>query len=189
MKRRFSNIGIRQFAAGSMAFMLLCFSAGKAAAEIEIEVDPIAFALKGHSFHVAYAGDENRFDLGIFALELPEDSSNKYFTVFFKGYGVKWDYFGGSVEGGFIGVQASTANVEFEYDDPDDNISKQSTRRRVNNYGVRVGYRFGADGFYITPWISADKNELIGDPVVLAGEEYDLSEISLFPTVHIGYRF
>lgn len=158
-------------------------------AEIEIEIDPIAYALKGHSFHAIYSGSSSRVDLGGFALELPEDSKNKHFTVFFRGYGMKWDYFGSSVDGLFWGIQASTADVYFDFDDPDDALDKASTTRRVNNYGTRVGYRFGTDGLYISPWISVDYNELIGKDVELGNQKYDFQTISFFPTVHVGYRF
>ncbi|MCP4296969.1 MAG: hypothetical protein GY786_15305, partial [Proteobacteria bacterium] len=158
-------------------------------AEVEIEIDPIAYALKGNSLHLIYSGASSRVDLGTFALELPEAEKNENYTVYFKGQGIKWDYFGKSVEGVFWGIQASSTEVNFRFEDPSDSSNTGETNRRVNNYGIRVGYRFGSDGFYITPWISVDKNELLGDDVVLQGEKYDFEETSYFPTVHVGYQF
>lgn len=170
-------------------FMIGAINPFLAQAEIEIEVDPIAFALKGHSFHLIYSAESTRYDLGVFALELPEDSNNEHFTVFFKGSGFKVDYFGSQVDGVFAGIQASATHVDFDYDDPDDDIEEQSAQRVVRNYGVRIGYRFGTDGFYVSPWISVDQNVMEGKDVELAGQTYELKAISFFPTVHVGYQF
>jgi hypothetical protein len=188
MQSIFKNTPMRLMVIGIVSFSF-CLLAGSASAEIEIEVDPFAYALKGHSFHTIYSGDKNRFDLGVFALELPEDGENENFTVIFNGYGVKWDFFGKSINGGFWGIQASSTKMNFEYNDPDDGLSSETTTRVVNNYGIRLGYRFGTDGFYLTPWISVDKNEMIGEEVELSGVKYKLKPISIFPTVHLGYRF
>lgn len=176
----------------SLCFAMIWFSTllcQNAFAEIEIEIDPIAFGLKGYSFHVAYAVKKTRFDIGVFALELPEDSNNENFTVSFTGYGAKWDYVGDRVDGMFWGVEAGTSIVNFKYDNPDSSLSNEETTRTLNTYGLRFGYRIGIDGFYITPWLGINSANLIGDDVTLGGETYDQQEIIFFPTVHIGYRF
>ncbi len=170
--------------------IVLFWSGGgtSAYATIEIEIDPIAFALKGYSFHLIYSDDSNRFDVGVFALELPEDSRNEHYTVSFQGTGVKWDYFGDSVDGFFAGLEASTNEVLFEYDDLDDDLPKEDTTETLTTYGVRFGYRIGTDGLYLTPWLGINAAEL-ADDVELGGQKYEQRSVIFFPTVHIGYRF
>ena len=156
---------------------------------LEIEVDPLAFALKGYSFHVIFPFENSRIDSGFFGLELPENSKNEYYTVRFDGYGLKWDYIGNSIEGMFFGVEAARSMVTLQYDRPNDGLSLQETTRQMTTYGFRIGYRFGKEGFYISPWLGISKADLSGAPVKLSGSEYRQEEIVLFPTVHIGYRF
>lgn len=67
--------------------MLLIPQRGWAA--VEMEVDPIAYGLEGYSFHLNLAGEGARFDMGVFALELPEDKDNPNYTVSFEGAGIK----------------------------------------------------------------------------------------------------
>ncbi|MGK0291330.1 MAG: hypothetical protein ACI86H_002797 [bacterium] len=168
---------------------LLCSFGQNAFAEIELEIDPIAYVLKGYSFHVAYAGKSTRLDAGFFALELPKDSTNENYTVSFEGSGLKLDYIGNRIDGFFSGIQYSRAKVKFIYDDSEDNLTEEETSRYIKNYGVRIGYRFGKKGLYLSFWVSVDYNKLEGDDVILGGKEYDFKDITFFPTVHIGYRF
>ncbi len=167
-----------------LLFLLLCAS-GSAQAAIELETDPIAFALKGHSAHLAFAGSGFRLDVGAFGLELPEDQNNPNYTVEMNGQGLKLDYYGDKIDGWFSGIEAGKATLDFSNSlDP-----TSTTSRDLSNYGFRVGYRFGTEGFYITPWIGFDKFTNHGDPVILGGEEYQFKDLQIFPTVHLGYSF
>ena len=61
--------------------------------------------------------------------------------------------------------------------------------------GLRTGYRFDLfsesetfGGLYVTPWVSAsyifDHEE-----VTIAGENYEVGSVKVFPTLHVGWRF
>jgi hypothetical protein len=56
--------------------------------------------------------------------------------------------------------------------------------------GVRGGYRLplGGSGLYVAPWIGASY-DFDGDDVVIGGKEFDRPLVTLFPTLHIGWRF
>ncbi|MDX2470799.1 MAG: hypothetical protein QNL04_09535 [SAR324 cluster bacterium] len=154
-------------------------------AEIEFETDPIAFALKGHSAHIAFAGGGYRLDLGTYGLELPEDTNNPDYTVVMTGQGFKLDYYGEKLDGWFSGIQGGRVTLDFTHaEDP-----TVTTSRDLVNYGARVGYRFGTKGFYISPWIGVDKFTNQEGPVNLGGSEYQWKEFQVFPTVHLGYSF
>ena len=55
--------------------------------------------------------------------------------------------------------------------------------------GVQVGYRIllPAD-FYVTPWVGVGY-EFGAEDVTLAGATTKASPVTVFPTVHLGYRF
>ncbi|MGL1903687.1 MAG: autotransporter outer membrane beta-barrel domain-containing protein [Fibrobacterales bacterium] len=151
-------------------------------AQFEIEVDPLAYILKGYSLHGIYLLDETKIDVGVFGLELPEDSDNKNFTVYFKGAGFKYDWYGNALDGFFTGIQGSIATVEFSY-------ASQNKNRIITSSGVRVGYRWSWGHFFVTPWVSVDYNHNWGSEVVIQQNKYDYTSISLFPTIHLGYHF
>ena len=165
------------------------FSIGKVHAALEIEIDPIAFALEGQSYHVAIAGEASRFDVGVFGLELPDDSDNPNYTVSFDGFGVKWDYTGDCIDGLFWGVQASQIDIGFEFNNPNSGAPKEGTTRTTNTYGNRFGYRTGKEGLYVTPWIGFDRVEPYDNVVLGGGQKYNQDSVTVFPTIHLGFRF
>lgn len=155
---------------------------------VEVEVDPIAYGLDGYSLHLILAGKSIRFDMGAFALELPEDTKNPNYTVFFEGAGIKLDFIGGRTDGTFWGLEYSASTLTFQYDDRADSSPGVETIRRLKQYGIRVGYRFGVEGFYLSPWIGVSRGRL-SEPVALNGKPYQFDQWFFFPTIHIGYRF
>ena len=178
---------MRKRAAIPMLMFLLLFPIRGWAAG-EVEVDPFAYALEGYSLHLILAGEQQRFDMGVFALELPEDADNPNYTVYFEGAGVKWDFNGSRIDGTFWGFEYASSTLTFRYDDPSDASPSVETIRQLKQFGVRLGYRFGKEGWYVSPWIGVSKGRL-SEPVVLNGQPYQFDEWFIFPTIHIGYRF
>src|SRR6185295_6893494 len=72
----------------------------------DVEVDPTAYVLRGHSLHVGLGWGRLRADLGAYGLSLPAAmTGNDDFTVAFHGYGLKLQYFlFAEQRGGFVGV-------------------------------------------------------------------------------------
>src|SRR3569833_1012883 len=62
-------------------------------------------------------------------------------------------------------------------------------RLRQLGVGVHAGYRFELpDGFYVTPWLGVGYDFGTHD-VTFQGATYHPSAISVFPAVHVGFRF
>lgn len=157
-------------------------------AAVEVEVDPIAYGLAGYSFHLILAGETQRFDMGVFALDLPDDAQNPNYKVRFEGAGVKWDFNGSRIDGAFWGLEVASSTLTFRYDDPADATPAVETTRQLKSMGFRLGYRIGSQGLYLSPWIGISKGRL-SEPVVLGGQAYQFKKWIFFPTIHIGYRF
>jgi hypothetical protein len=179
-------------------------SGGGAAFHIDVETDPTAFILSGYSLHAGVGYGPFRLDLGGFAMQMPEFMhGNAGFRAKFAGAGAKLQYFFsavGEARGAFVGADAGVARLSVERED-----SGRRAERTVSSVGVQVGYRFilssrthsarekptyrpfeGA--FYVTPWIGV--GYLFGTtPIEADGKSFNLSPVSFFPAVHVGYGF
>jgi hypothetical protein len=151
----------------------------------DVEVDPLAFALRGYSLHVGLGAKRMRVDLGAFALEYPkflephagvETASN--------GFGAKFQYFlFAEQRGGFVGVDLSVGRQLLEAATGD-----VARRDLFLNLGGHVGWRFViARGFYVTPWVGL-AYDVLADDVRLGGKTYDARPLVPFVTLHVGYR-
>ena len=152
----------------------------------DVEIDPTAYALDGNSIHVGAGTGRFRVDLGSFAEHLPQFfHGHDGFDVSFDGFGVKLQafladdqhgWFGG-IDGGELRVLAQRRGTDL------------ADRQRQISVGVHAGYRFTLpDGFYITPWIGVGYDFGTRD-VTFQGATYHADPISVFPAVHLGFRF
>lgn len=87
-------------------------------------------------------------------------------------------------DGPFVGVQVGRAHATVTHDE-----SGASTDFYVHECAVRAGYQWDITaGFYLVPWLSVGYAPDL-KAVTLAGEEQnEPSKLTLFPTLHIGYR-
>jgi hypothetical protein len=152
---------------------------------IDVEVDPLAYVLGGHSLHVGVGYEGWRLDLGNFAMELPEwFHGQQGYSPAFRGFGAKLDRFiGGEQSGAFVGVEASYTVMDVL-----DVRTGQAARSPGLTAGGRVGWRIMLPGdFFIAPWVGVGYR--FGDEVIGVGEaSYEQSAWVIFPTIHIGYR-
>jgi hypothetical protein len=153
----------------------------------DFEIDPTAYALGGFSLHVGLGWKRLRVDLGNYAMGLPQAlSGTRDFDVSFDGYGAKAQLFLFSDEqrGGFVGVDGGVTRMSVRRDETD------LTRRQSQvGLGVNLGWRFAfGDHFYATPWIGFGYAFGAKD-VTLEGATYTASRVTIFPAVHLGYRF
>lgn len=156
---------------------------------VEFETDPIAFALKGYSFHRIQVVNRFRFDAGIFGIEQPSTiTGNKGYTTMTRGFGLKVNYLFSGVRGLYAGLDCGYAannvkEIEGGKMDKGHNLS----------FGAHAGYRVFLfpdkknylSGLYVTPWAGISYN-YIYDKVKFAG--YKESNMGFFATLHIGYR-
>ncbi|HEY6039444.1 MAG TPA: hypothetical protein VIV58_34425 [Kofleriaceae bacterium] len=170
----------------TLALLLCATSASADPLHADVEIDPTAYALDGDSVHVGVGTGRFRFDLGSFAERLPQAfHGHDGFDVSFAGFGVKAQaflaedqrgWFGG-VDGGVLRVLAQRHGSDL------------ADRQRQVSVGIHAGYRFVLpDGFYITPWIGVGYSFGARD-VTLDGATYHADPISVFPAVHLGFRF
>lgn len=153
----------------------------------DFEVDPTAYVLSGHSLHVGLGYRRFRLDLGAFAMDLPQAlTGNDQFQVGFNGYGAKLQYFLFSEDqsGGFVGIDGGLVRPLVKR-----RGAELAVRTSEWSVGVNFGWRFVFLGdFYATAWLGL-AYPLGRDPVTLDGETYRGQKITVFPAVHLGYRF
>jgi hypothetical protein len=168
------------------------YAQSNSTSRFELESDPIAFALKGYSLHGIYVYQNLRTDLGIFGIEQPESySGNEGFQIQSAGVGLKVNYLLNEAQTWFAGVGTgySENNITF----------KESGEKHVHKLfgiGVHIGYRWfmfnksesAFRNLYLTPWASIDYNKPLNS-VSFAQQNYTQQTWSVFPTVHIGYKF
>lgn len=154
-------------------------------AKWEVEIDPLAYLAKGHSFHLRQHWQNGMsLDLGVFGLEVPEFAeTNKNYVSRFDGYGFKLSYHGSNPEGWFAGIGGGRSLIKATQ-----KITQESQTLHTTSVGAHLGYRFGKEDFYITPWIGFDWT-LNPENLQFQNETYKVAPFSIFPTIHLGYRF
>ncbi|MCX5746583.1 MAG: hypothetical protein NT062_29245 [Proteobacteria bacterium] len=152
----------------------------------DIELDPTAYALAGNSIHVGISASHLRIDLGNFAMALPQFiHGDDGFDVSFSGFGAKLQYFPRLDQHGmFFGVDADVVKVRAELQGSD-----RVARDVQVGVGVHLGYRIALPkGFYVTPWIGVGY-QASADDLTVGAATYAPSAITVFPAIHVGYRF
>ena len=167
------------------AFLLL---PAFACAQWEVEAHPTAYALKGFSAHVGYPifDGRSRLQLGGFGADTPQwIHGNAGFTESSRGATFKIDYFPRQPSRGlFFGADSNFSRVRYELDETHGRV-----HRSMVGLGPRAGYRFDiSQHLYIYPWISVDYQFGAKD-VTISGKTFHESKYSVFPAVHIGWRF
>ncbi len=154
--------------------------------DIEIEADPIAYAFNGFSLHAAKIFGSVRANVGTFGIDVPGAyHGNDGWSSTMRGAGVKVDYLGSSLDGFFVGVEGGYMRNTYTLA-----AGGEAAERNIIGVGVRGGYRLplGRSGLYVAPWLGVGYN-FDGDDVEVSGEKFDRRPITVFPTVHLGWRF
>lgn len=152
----------------------------------DAEIDPTAYVLDGHSVHVGVGAGHLRVDLGAFAMTLPAAIHGQDgFTAAFDGFGAKAQYFLRDDRAGlFAGVDAGLVRLDVARDGTD-----LAARDRQLQAGVHLGYRFSLPAdLYVTPWLGVGYAFGVDD-VTLGGATFESTRVTVFPAVHLGYRF
>jgi len=156
------------------------------AVSVDIEIDPLAYALGGGSLHGGLHVGHVRFDLGVFSLVLPEAlHGNPGFTAQGHGFGLKTDWFPREGNTGFhMGAQLDVTQQTTIHD-----ASTESEMYRELATGGRVGYRLQhRSGLYVNPWVGLIYRVTSPTTIELAGETFAQSRLTPFPTLHVGWR-
>jgi hypothetical protein len=152
---------------------------------VDVEIDPAAYLMSGYSVHAGAGRGRARLEVGVYAMELPEwFHGNEGWDVSFGGAGMKVQYFLlEDQRGAFVDVGASLSVREL--------VLRETGARHdvhVKSLSASFGYRVDlAYGFYATPWVGVSY-DVDDTEAMLDGETFEMSRISPFAAVHIGYR-
>jgi hypothetical protein len=157
-------------------------------AQWDVETDPTAYVLKGYSVHVAHTvlDGKSRLQFGVFGAETPEwVHGNEGWSESSRGVTFKLDYFPlQELRGPFVGLDSNYARVSYRLQE-----TRGSAHKNIIGLGPRVGYRFAiGQHLYISPWMSLDYQFRAKD-VVISGKRFKQGRFSIFPAVHVGWRF
>ena len=171
-----------------VAVILISLQGAAMAGELhgDVELDPTAYGLDGDSVHVGVGVDRFRLDVGSFAERLPQVfHGHDGFDVSFSGWGVKIQAFlTAEPHGWFAGIDGGVLRVLAQRHGTD----LAQVERQVS-LGIHLGYRFELPAhFYVTPWIGVGYGFGARD-ITLDGATYHADPVSVFPAVHLGYRF
>jgi hypothetical protein len=132
-----------------------------------------------------------RFDIGVFGINQPNFAlENRLFSVFSSGAGIKADYLLSKNKGLFFGLQSDYATDKIGLKTSEDRISVSGL-----TLGLRTGYRFMLSSkenqykrLYLVPWVALIHSFNPAD-ITSSGQNYIQANWSVFPTIHLGYRF
>lgn len=150
----------------------------------DVELDPTAYALGGHSLHAGIARGHWRLDLGNFAMDLPAFAhADDGVAVSFAGFGAKLQYFARATRRGwFAGVDAGLIEVQARH-------AGAVTDQRQLGLGVHGGYRVALPAdLYATVWLGVGYAAGAA-PMHVGGATYEPSPITVFPALHLGRTF
>lgn len=164
-----------------------------------LETDPMTFAFDGYAAHFRFnpAGlDHWILGIGTYSMKFPDlfvdmnpDNKDEGWNVQLnRGYGLFSEYyFDPSNKGWFIGSQI--ALQEYQIKNSGINAKNEDfTNLIIVPY---VGFRWYPtnSNFYIQPWMGVGYQTKIQGSASLGGEDYNISPILPFATLHLGYNF
>jgi hypothetical protein len=170
-----------------LLLLLLCFRSGHTQSlKMDIDIDPIAYALNGFSVHAGFNTQHIRYDIGLFGIEVPEAfHGNEGFNNYMWGAGAKADYyFKGTKSGLFTGFGIDLTNSRVRLDETGSESSAIQFAA-----GMNIGYKVSiTNHLFIKPWFGLSYL-FNSEDVVMDGRTFEQASIRPFPTVHIGWMF
>jgi hypothetical protein len=165
--------------------LLTAFQTARAQS-IDIEVDPIAYALQGFSLHAGVNTDHIRYDVGIFGLEIPTGfHGNDGFINKAWGAGAKADYYFSGTEGGWyagLGMDLTNNRIRLE-------STGQEKEMLQLGVGANIGYKINLwQGLFVKPWVGLSY-VFNSDDITLNGQTFQQASLRPFPTIHLGWQF
>ena len=67
--------------------------------------------------------------------------------------------------------------------------SEESKEVSDDFIGMRVGYNILFGNFYISPWVSISQRLKKREDIVLNNRNYRFEGTTVFPTIHLGWKF
>lgn len=166
--------------------------------KFSIEIDPATFVFNGYSAHLRIqpkASNHLLYGIGFYAMDMPSffvdmnsDNADKGWQVRINSAaGIFGEYHFSEVNKGFfVGSQISAQ--QFLIKNENELVEEKFTSGLVMGYG---GYTLQPFKFplYFKAWGGVGYTSKISGENVLGGNEYEISPISVFATLHVGYTF
>jgi len=154
--------------------------------KIDIEIDPIAYALKGFSVHAGLNSEHIRYDIGIFGIEVPESfHGNDGFNNYIWGAGAKADYFFSGTDKGLytgVGIDLTSSRMRLDETGSETSVTQFAA-------GANIGYKFKlTEHLFVKPWFGLSYLFNAND-IEVDGQIFEQASIRPFPTVHVGWTF
>lgn len=163
---------------------------------ISLEIDPATFFMKGYGIHIRIQPKTCHhllYGIGVYSLDLPQEmvnmnKNNKDWNVRIKqGISLFGEHHFTKVNkkwfiGGQFGVQTFTIEKK--------QIKTNSEFKNILTMSY-LGYTFNPfnNRLYIKPWMGIGYTRKISGKNTIKSNEYDISPITMFATLHIGYTF
>jgi hypothetical protein len=154
---------------------------------LDLEVDPIFYAIDGSSVHFGISSQNHRVELGAFQLKGADSEihENDNFDLKLEGIGIKYDYLFGQYEGLYMGWELHLAETEYTH-----TPSNEIFKRHVTTTAPRIGYRFTyLNCLTVSTSLAYDILLDEGDDVFVGQDQYKNKNGGFVPTVHIGFYF
>ena len=166
---------------------------------LSVEIDPVTFILKGHSFHLRYQPmftEKFLIGIGAYAMNLPEPVLNMNSENRDKGWEVRIRsayllygelYPKRANHGWFIGEQIGFQSFRVSNDREESGFAEFNSVLLM----TYVGYSWHPykGSFYIKPWIGLGLSEKVDGINTVGTLRYDVGPLFPFFTVHMGYTF
>ncbi len=165
-------------------------------ARLSIEVDPMTFAFKGYSVHLRVqpkATSPLLLGIGTYAMDFPQpfvdmnpnNADQGWEVRLNQGYGVFGEYHFSEVnKKWFAGTQVSIQ--EYKIGKTDIQSESKFSNLLIMPYAGYTWQPFKFD-FYIKPWAGLGYTTQIAGENKVDDSTYDISPVSPFMTVHLGY--
>lgn len=166
--------------------------------KFSVEIDPATFAFKGYSAHLRIqpkSCNHLLYGVGIYAMDMPTFFVDMNSNNADKGWQVRINkavglfgehHFSQVNKGFFVGSQISAQ--EFLIKNDNHTGEEKFTNGLIMGYG---GYTLQPFKFplYFKAWGGVGYTSKISGNNILGEQEYDISPISVFVTLHVGYTF
>lgn len=156
------------------------------APQIDVEVEPIAYAFGGAEVTVSYQPGHWRYSLEAFGLKVPEAlHGHETFEPSILGAELHAErFFGDAPSGFFLGPEIGISRQELTH------TSGTSERSVGYSIGVRGGYRFyvGLGDLYLSPQ-GGLVYALNAEATTIEGDTFETGPITPFVTVGLGWSF
>lgn len=172
--------------------LILLFSAATAQAQpggqhLDVEVEPVAYALGGAGGHVGYQVGRWSYTAEVFTLTVPEAlHGNEGFEVSPLGAEFHAERSFSAAPGGFYaGPEVGVSRLKVTHQ-----ASGRSETHTRYSVGLRGGYRWhvGLGGLYLSPVVGLVYT-LNSQAVHIEGETFESGPFTPFATVGIGWSF